>query len=112
MDTCSAAGDVNINQIITNTNMTVCKYVQQQHNDIISKLHTHDIIDHLGTFLSKQQSIELGYLNKQLFVETQKHSYLLKTCNGHDGDLYLDDDNMLNRLFKFSIIRVIACDSL
>ena len=98
-DTCSAAADVSINHTVASTNMTVRKYIQQ-HNDIISKLHTHDIIDHLGTFLSKQESIELGYLNKQLFVETQKYSYLLKRCN--DAGLHLNDDNMLKLFWSQS----------
>ena len=60
-------------------NMTVYKFVQQQYSDPFSQLHS-DIIDYFGTFLSKKQSIEFGYLNKQLFIETQKHSYLLKRC--------------------------------
>ena len=38
----------------------------------------------MGTFLSKKQSIEFGYLNKQLYIETltQKQSYLAIRCNG------------------------------
>ena len=102
VNTCSVAADVSINQIATSTNMTVRKYVQQQHNDIISKLDTYDIIDHLGTFLSKQESIELGYLNKQLFVETQKYSYLLRRCACNDAEMYLNDDNMLKLIWSQS----------
>ena len=75
---------LNINQ---QSNMTVYKYVQKQYNDRLSKLHS-DIIDYLGTFLNKKQSIEFGYLNKQLYIETQKQSYLLKRCK--DNVLRLD----------------------
>ena len=72
--------------------VTVYKYVQQRYNDPFSRLHS-DIIDYFGTFLSKRQSIEFGYLNKQLYIETQKHSYLIKRCNDqcldlNDGHLY------------------------
>ena len=61
------------------SNMTVYKYIQKQHHSGLCRLHS-DIIDYFGTFLTKKQSIEFGYLNKQLFIETQKQSYLLKRC--------------------------------
>ena len=57
--------------------ITVCKHIEQQYNDPLSQLNS-DIIDYFGTFLTKQESIEFGYLNKQLYIETQKQSYLLK----------------------------------
>ena len=60
--------------------ISIYKYIQQKYKDPISNLHS-DIIDYLGTFLDKKQSIELGYLNKQLYIETQKQSYLLKRRN-------------------------------
>ena len=90
----------NLNDIITkprnnakcsDNHITVYKYIQQQHHDLLSKLHS-DIIDYLGTFLNKKQSIEFGYLNKQLYIETQKHSYLLKRCK--DDGLILGDQKM------------------
>ena len=37
-----------------------------------------DCIDYLSTFLSKKESILFGYLNCNLYIETQKRSYLLK----------------------------------
>ena len=61
-------------------NMTVYKYIQNKYDKGLCRLPS-DIIDYLGTFLSKQESIEFGYLNKHLFIETQKQSYLLKRCN-------------------------------
>ena len=75
--------------------MTVYKYIQQQYNDRLSKLHS-DIIDYFGTFLNKQQSIEFGYLNKQLYIETQKQSYLIKRCK--DPTLLINHQN-LDKLF-------------
>ena len=35
----------------------------------------------LCSFLNKSESISLGYLNKQIYTETQKQSYLLKRFN-------------------------------
>ena len=60
--------------------MSVTKQIQQKYKDRLSNLHS-DIIDYFGTFLDKKQSIEIGYLNKQLYIETQKQSYLLKRLN-------------------------------
>ena len=60
--------------------ITVYKYIEQQYNDRLSKLPS-DIIDYLGSFLTKKESIEFGYLNSQLFIETQKYSYLLQRLN-------------------------------
>ena len=59
--------------------VTVYKYIQNKYNDTLSRLHS-DIIDYFGTFLNKKQSIEFGYLNRHLFIETQKQSYLLRRC--------------------------------
>ena len=67
--------------------ISVYKQIQQQYKDRLSKLHS-DIIDYFGTFLDKKQSIEIGYLNKQLYIETQKQSYLLKRLN---DEISIDD---------------------
>ena len=99
---------LNINQ---QSNMTVYKHVQKQYNDRLSKLHS-DIIDYFGTFLNKKQSIEFGYLNRQLFIETQKQSYLLKRCKDnvfvlhrHKIDkLYLCKNDGFNYTFPTSLI--------
>ena len=48
--------------------VSVYKYVQQQWHDPLSLLHS-NIIDYLGTFLTKDQSIALGYLNTHLYME-------------------------------------------
>ena len=52
---------------LNKNSITMYKYMQQQYNDPLSQLHS-DIIDYFGTFLSKQESIELGYLNRQLYI--------------------------------------------
>ena len=86
----------NINDHTDNmSDMTVYKFIQQQYNDPLSQLHS-DIIDYFGTFLSKKQSIEFGYLNKQLYIETQKHSYLLKRCKDR---AFLLNANKIAKLF-------------
>ena len=74
--------------------ITLHKHIQQQHNDPLSQLDS-DTIDHLGTFLLKKESVEFGYLNKQLFIETQKHSYLLKRCKDtNDEPLHMDNNRV------------------
>ena len=76
--------------------ITVHKYIHSQYNDPLSRLHS-DIIDYFGTFLNKKQSIEIGYLNKQLYIETQKHSYLLKRCK---DDAFILDDQKMSKLLQ------------
>ena len=58
---------------------TVLKYTEDRYNDSLSNLNSY-IIDLIGSFLTKQESISLGYLNKELYIETQKLSYLLQRC--------------------------------
>ena len=71
------------------------KSIQQQYKDKLSHLPS-DIIDHIGTYLNKIESIEFGYLNKQLYIESQKQSYLNKRWN--DKVLILKDE-MIDKLF-------------
>ena len=78
-----------------NNNISVYKEMQQKYTDRLSNLHS-DIIDYFGTFLDKQQSIELGYLNKQLYIETQKISYLSKRNNDLEFSI---DDFVVDRFF-------------
>ena len=77
------------------TTISVYKQVQKKYKDKLSNLHS-DIIDYLATFLEKQESIELGYLNKQLYIETQKQSYLLKR---HNDDTFLLSSGKIHRLY-------------
>ena len=88
-----------INNDTNNSHVTVYKYVQQQYKDQLSRLHS-DIIDYLGAFLSKKQSIEIGYLNKQLYIETQKQSYLTNRCN--DPIFIIDDKRVSDLLWAHS----------
>ena len=71
-------------------NKSVYKYVQLKYKDNFSRMNS-DLIDYFGTFLSKKQSIEFGYLNKQLYIETQKQSYLLQRCK---DVLYINEKQM------------------
>ena len=64
----------------TNPKLSIYQEIQLQHRDQFCRLHS-DLIDYFGTFLDKKQSIEFGYLNKQLYIETQKQSYLLNRSN-------------------------------
>ena len=64
---------------------TVYKYIEDKYQDSLSNLNS-DVIDHIGTFLTKQESISFGYLNKQLYIESQKLSYLVKRCKDSDSE--------------------------
>ena len=70
--------------------LSIYTLMQKQSKDNLSQLPS-DTIDHLGSYLSKKQSIEFGYLNRQLYIESQKYSYLLKrhhnSCNDEDLSL-------------------------
>ena len=74
---------------------SVYKYVKDKYNDSLSN-STSDVIDHIGTFLTKQESILFGYLNKQLYIETQKLSYLLKQCK--DSKPFVLNDSSVSKL--------------
>ena len=69
----------NQTQIPKNTKNTcsVLKCIEDGYNDSVSNLNGY-IIDLIGSFLTKKESILFGYLNKQLYTETQKLSYLLQ----------------------------------
>ena len=92
-------------QLMNTTNhdvvsITINKYVEQQGcKDRLSQLHG-DIIDYFASFLTKQESIAVGYLNKQLYLESQKQSYLLKRCK--DKVLTLDSDRLSKALWPTS----------
>ena len=73
--------------------LTINKYIEEKYNDPFSKSGS-DIIDYIGTFLKRQDSIVLGHSNKQLFIETQKDSYLLK----NDDELDLNDKKMMKMI--------------
>ena len=63
----------------TQTTYTVYKFIENKQNNSSFNLNSYHI-DLIGSFLTKQESISLGYLNKQLYIETQKLSYLLQRC--------------------------------
>ena len=81
------------------SSISLYKWIQRQYNDKLSRLPS-DIIDHIGLYLSKTESISIGYLNKQLYIETQKQSYLSKQWN--DKALILNDKTMSRFLWKES----------
>ena len=93
-------------QTSNNNNISVYKQMHKRYKDKLSNLHS-DIIDYLATFLKKRQSIELGYLNKQLYIETQKQSYLVKRHNDHTfllSDLKIDRLHWKHaNLFSYSL---------
>ena len=69
--------------------LSINKYIEEKYNDSFSK-PGNDIMDYIGTFLTRKESIVLGHSNKQLFIETQKDSYVLKRCK-NDDQLQLND---------------------
>ena len=75
---------------LQDTLLTINKYIEEKYTDPFSKLGS-DIIDYIGAFLTRKESIVLGHSNKQLFIETQKDCYLLKRFN---DELELDGTKM------------------
>ena len=61
-----------------------------------------DCIDHLATFLSKKESIMFGYLNRDLYIETQKRSYLLKRKNNESLIIYQHYFDSKNTQYKIN----------
>ena len=85
-------------------NSQITTYKKMQHEclcDPISNLPS-DTIDNIAMFLNKQESIELGYINRQLYIESQKTSYLAKRC--HDPPLIIRDST-LNKILNDARIR-------
>ena len=48
--------------------------------DRLSRLPS-SVIDNIGSYVNKTDSITIGCLNRQLYIESQKISYLAKRCN-------------------------------
>lgn len=59
------------------------KYKILKYNDNLSKLPS-SLIQKIGTFLTKKDSIHLSYINRQLYIESQKKSFILKRRTKHD----------------------------
>ena len=76
---------------------------QQQYNDKLSNLPS-DIIDHISKYFSKKESIKFGYLNKQLYIESQKQSYITKQQDVEAKVLKLNDLKIDRILWKQSQI--------
>ena len=72
---------------------SIYKNIRSNYKDDFSNLHS-DIIDHFGTFLTKKESIQFGYLNRQLYIETQKNSFLLKRQNDPTMSIYFSTINI------------------
>ena len=69
--------------------LSLHKVIQKRlykNNDRLSQLPS-DIIDNIGSYLPKRESVEFGYLNQQLYIETQKKSYLLKRWHNNSTPL-------------------------
>ena len=50
-----------------------------------------NVIEYLGRFLSRQESIAFGYVNQQLFIETNTKSFILSRRSQNDATFILDD---------------------
>ena len=80
-----------ITNSINKTPLTVYQAAKLSYIDNISSLPG-DVIDIIGSCLNKSESIHFGHLNKQLYSETQKVSYLVKRQN--DEEFCLSEWNM------------------
>ena len=69
-------------------------------NDCMSKLNS-DVIEHLGKFLTKQESLSFGRINRCLYVETHKKSFILNrresnyTDESRSDALFFNQDNLI-----------------
>ena len=88
-------GDISITE--SKQKQSVFKWVQSHYRDRLSKLPS-SIIDHMASYLDKKQSTEFGYLNKQLYIESQKQSYLIKRSRENDR-FFRITSNVLDRFF-------------
>ena len=70
---------------VSNNHVTLHKFIEQQYNDKISQL-PNSLIDHIGSYLNKKESIIFGMVNRQLYIESQSESYLFKREN---DELYI-----------------------
>ena len=64
-----------------------------------------DCIDYFATILTKKESIFFGYLNRDLYIESQKRSYLLKRQNRESlliTENYFDSKNVKYKIGNFS----------
>lgn len=78
-----------------NNHVTIYKAIENGYNDNdrLSRLPS-EIIGHIGSYLNKKDSIGIGTLNRQLYIESQKMSYVWKRCN----DSFGINRNILDRL--------------
>ena len=91
---------VSVNDDATNTPVTksrkqhrnLNKWIREKYKDKLSHLPS-DIINDIGSYLNKKESMTLGFLNRQLYIETQKESYLKRRYNDKTFELtdYLID---------------------
>ena len=59
--------------------LTLYQWVQRRYKDRLCRLPS-NLIDHIGSYLNKKESVDFGYLNQQLYIESQKLSYILSRC--------------------------------
>ena len=69
-----STSDNDINTKSSN-HVTIYKFVTQRHKDRLSRVPS-SIISHIASYLSKIDSLKVGYLNKQLYIESQRLSYI------------------------------------
>ena len=77
------------------------KWIHSQYKDNLSRLAS-DIIDNIACYLNKQESIIIGYLNRQLYIESQKQSYIIKRQQS-DVPFVLNDELIDNIDSKLTI---------
>ena len=84
----------------TNTNISMVNYIAEKDpkkyiNDHLSVLNS-DIINVIGSYLNKSQSIKFGSLiNRNLYIATQNKQYLLKQT---DWTLTINDNHLIDLL--------------
>ena len=68
--------------------ITIYKFVTQCYKDRLSRLPS-SIIGHIASYL--EQSLKVGYLNKQLYIESQSLSFISNVSSNLSLQLYITD---------------------
>ena len=70
------------------------KYAIIKENDQMSRLNS-NVIQHFGAFLNKKESIAFGFLNRYLFIESHKKSFILNRRSINE-DICLNSELLTN----------------
>lgn len=80
-----------------NMNMNMNVNIDIDIKNVLSNLPS-NVIDHFGKFLTKKETICLGFVNRHFYIETQKKSFLLHRNSHTNGQLKISH-SLLNSIY-------------